>query len=166
MAILACVYIKENMSITYATKWAPKNHKRQKARQARKLPLNTCTRTKKHTKLILGTCHRAKSKQAHMLPLSTCPRAKEHTKLTLNPCDREKPQTKRAAHKASLTWNPRSLSPKWCTWKSPWGEAREPSRNSGHVPKQPESNHQMFSMPPACKVKSENKSKQTTQHWG
>ena len=92
-----CVH-QRRMYLTYATKWAPKNHKRQKASQARKLPLNTCTRTKKHTKLILSTCHRAKSKQAHMLPLSTCSRAKEHTKLTLNPCDREKPQTKRATH--------------------------------------------------------------------
>jgi hypothetical protein len=101
------------------------------------------------------TGKRAKERETHKLPLNTCTRAKEHTKLTLHTWDRAKSKRNQVAWPRPHTWRSQIRSPlsfinnslilvhhprKWCTYMSPLGrEAKEPPPIStkcspGHPP--------------------------------
>jgi hypothetical protein len=71
--------------------------KRAKKHKTHKLPLNTCTRAKEHTKLTLSIHDRAKSTLSTQSPLNSCIRVKELTKLTLHTWDRTRSETNQVA---------------------------------------------------------------------
>jgi hypothetical protein len=116
--------------------------KRAKERKTHKLPLNTCTRAKEHTKLTLSTHDREKIILSTHAPLNSCIKFKEHTKLTLHTWDRARSKTNQVAWPRPHTWRSQIYSPwsflhnslilvhhpqKWCTSMSPPGyEAGEP----------------------------------------
>jgi hypothetical protein len=123
------------MQNAYVYMGSPTQAQKAKEHKTHKLPLNTCTRTKEHTKLTLDTCKRRRTKETKWLDES-------HTTQSLQTTYLDHSLWSIVPKNDVLLWHHRG--------EVAWG----PPSISSHHP--PESIHQKSSKSPACKIKTKS----------